>query len=499
MHNVLCLIVHTANLLGLATDPFEFDGNYGPEVDPLRKKVFELVVPKEALARDLPDHQIQLAIVEDAQHGPMLSELVGPEILEALQAKQRELNNPAFSEAHLQSFIDFIDRYKDQKIFRFLHYSPPPLLNLEKRMIDHSIKQGKTLALPCITSIEPLKGRNALELKLDLLNALFTDENLSLPKPEADLIHALRKGDESALKQVLGEEAVMEELTIFCSPSGQVFFYWLYQAMNLHLIAGHPGLIEDVNQVKAFFAQTFGNPEKKAGAFREKITEAGTCVLFTQESDGSIKKELTGSGQFLSVDQQNPEGGCYVFLKSDVWNPDYACIALDEPHRSKHKRINLILAQLQQSGERFLLASCHGDSTNALDGREKVRLVLEKHRELSDQYPGLQLVIGIDANTKSEEDVDALRALVEECGAIATQVGPTTIKKRMVTVQHSKAGREAKDEEDFLITLKVENGGHYLLTNPTVGFTEKPYPSRTLPDSANLSDHYPVGVTLLGS
>lgn len=110
---------------------------------------------------------------------------------------------------------------------------------------------------------------------------------------------------------------------------------------------------------------------------------------------------------------------------------------------------------------------------------------------------GLQLVIGIDANTKSDQDVEDLKAHLESLGLTATSVGPTTIKQRMVTAQHSKSGRFAVDEEDYLITLKPEHGGAFLLTHETVGFKEeKANIEVPLPNISNPSDHYPVGATL---
>ncbi len=68
----------------------------------------------------------------------------------------------------------------------------------------------------------------------------------------------------------------------------------------------------------------------------------------------------------------------------------------------------------------------------------------------------------------------------------------------MVTAQHSKAGRFAIDEEDYIIVLRTENGGRYQMTQPTVGFSEeKPDSAIALPNIDNPSDHYPVGVTLI--
>ena len=112
-------------------------------------------------------------------------------------------------------------------------------------------------------------------------------------------------------------------------------------------------------------------------------------------------------------------------------------------------------------------------------------------------YDNLQLLIGMDANTKTESDVIALQKHLSNLELVGTNVGPTTVKRRMVTVQHSKAGKLSIDEEDYLITLQSEHGGKYLLTDPTVSFSQRPSDhTRMLPDVDNPSDHYPVGAVL---
>jgi hypothetical protein len=159
----------------------------------------------------------------------------------------------------------------------------------------------------------------------------------------------------------------------------------------------------------------------------------------------------------------------------------------------------VILATQKGSGAKFLLAAAHGNSTRAEDGRLQISKIMEKFQELSvlSGNENLQLVIGIDANTKTEEDVQDLRNHLEALGLTGTDAGPTTIKMRMVTAQHSKAGRFAIDEEDYLILLKPELGGHLKLDSVTVGFQTEPQdPATPLPNINNGSDHYPVGATL---
>jgi len=107
MNLFLSLVIHTANILGIFTDPFEFEGDYGPEVNPIRQQVFELVVSREALAKNLSDSEIrqqmkdinageqevkkhkkilvQQAINDEREYGPTLGQLVTPELLKEIK------------------------------------------------------------------------------------------------------------------------------------------------------------------------------------------------------------------------------------------------------------------------------------------------------------------------------------------------------------------------------------------------------------------------------
>lgn len=522
LNSLICLVVYTANILGSFNDPFEFEGDYGSEVNPVRQQVFELVVSKEALAKNLADaEKDQNAVVTqrlnsykrflidrgrrlDREHGPSLAELVTPPLLDMLAAKQREL--PSFTEAELQNLTHFVHKYGNEKIFYFLRNYPSELLSLDKILRDRAARAGKTFDLPILSSTQVLTGQNASELKADLLQVLFTEDILEVTKPPRELLLSLEKAektDRATLQKLLGDKLESQELAIFCTPAGQVFFYWLYQSLNLHLIAQDQAMIEQVNRTKEIFARTMADADMRARTFKDKLISTHAGVVFTQESDASVPQMLSGtlSGdqQFLSVDKQNPDDGTFVFLRSDLWQPDYEVVPITGYKGYAKGRLNVILATHRASQIKFLLASCHGNSTEAKDGRLQISLVVDKWRELSQkpENAGLQLLIGIDANTKSEEDVHALRQHVDDLGLTTTSVGPTTIKKRMVTAQHAKAGRVAVDEEDYLITLKPENGGLSVFTHVTVGFSEeKPDTNRSLPNLDNLSDHYPVGATL---
>jgi hypothetical protein len=524
MNSLLCLVVFTSNILGSFNDPFEFDGNYGNEVNLIREYVFEQVVSKEAITTNLTDFQIlqqmtnknpstdeiqryrqqlvENAIQEDLQHGPTLSQLISPDLIEQLLQKQQELQNDGFSETDLANILYFLERYQDQKIFSFFRHNPSDLLSLDKILRDKAAREGRNFDLPILSSTELLRGENAFELKAHLLESLFTKETLSNVKSKDKLKDAIEKLDPIFLKQYLGQDADNADLAIFTTPAGQAFFYWLYQSLNLHLISHDEAMIAQINKVKQIFASTLGNPIERAKSFRDNLIAADASIVFTQESDAIVPQLLSKDGLFHPVDVQNPADGTFVLLRGDIWEPSYEIISIEDYEGYGRGRLNVILATKKDTREKFLLASSHGNSTKAEDGRLQIAKIVEKFQQLTKlpENKELQLVIGIDANTKSEEDVELLRNQLQALGLVATDVGPTTVKKRMVTAQHSKAGRFAVDEEDYVIILTPEKGGFYQMTNPTVGFQEeKPDPTITLPNIDNPSDHYPVGVSLFRS
>lgn len=483
--NLLLFVVFTANVLGIFNDPFEFEGDYGPESNSIRRHVFELVVSREAIAKNLTDSQIKellgdaddqkvkeyrnlliaRAIEEEKNYGPILSELVTSELVSEIKKRWKEVG---FADSDLERILHFLEQNKDKKVFRFLKNCPPELLSLDKALRDQAAREGKAFDFPILGSTQSLEGKNTFELKRNLVNAVFTEKTIALTNA-----------------------AQASDLQAFSTPAGQVFFYWMYQALNLHLISSNPEMISQVNQVKEIFARTIANPAARASALKEKLLSSNAGVLFTQESDAFVAKALTADGLFLPVDLQNPKDGTFVLLRSDLWEPDYEVIAVEGYEGFEKGRMNLILAKQKGTGQRFLLASCHGHSTNSEDGRVQISLVMEKFHELSDG--NLQLLIGTDANTKTEIDVTLFREHLDALGLIGTQVGPTTIKKRMATAQHAKAGRLAIDEEDYLITLKPENGGLFQWSDVSVGFRgEKADLNVTLPNLDHPFDHYPV-------
>ncbi len=242
MNLLLSIVIHTANILGIFTDPFEFEGDYGPEVNPTRQQVFELVVSKEALAKNLSDQEVKRkmengnateqevteykkflviqAVNEEKVYGPTLGELVTPELIEEIKKHQDNLSNSGFTESDFADVITFIERYKDQKVFRFLRNNPSELLSLDKALRDKAARDGRIFNLPILGSTRLLEGSNSLELKKNLINAVFTEEAFSLTKSQANVKQSLKKLNNEYLREFFGESADNRDLEAFSSPVG---------------------------------------------------------------------------------------------------------------------------------------------------------------------------------------------------------------------------------------------------------------------------------------
>jgi hypothetical protein len=511
-------VIHTANILGIFNDPFEFEGDYGPNMNPTRAKIFELVVSPEALAKNLSDARVRKLIGEnnisekeisdyrnvivaqavnkEKDYGPTLSQLITPELIEGIKKKQIELQQLKFTNSDLEKILYFIERYGNQKAFRFLRNTPAGFLNLDKALKDQAARESRVFDLPILGSTGLLKGQNGFELKKNLIDAIFDENTFSLTTSQNVLKQSLSGLKTDFLKTFLGDAAINEDLEVFTSPAGQVFFFWMYQTLDLHLIANlNVDFINQVNKVKELFATTLGDPAARAKAFRDKLIVSGAGVVFTQESDALVPQVLTTDGLFLPVDDQNPQDGTFVFLRSDLWKSEYQIIPIKE--YAENGCMNVVVATRQESGQKFLLAACHGHSTQPEDGRRQISLVMEIFHKLSKQE-NLQLLIGTDANTKTQKDVQMFKEHIDSLGLTSTDVGPTTVKRRMVTAQHAKAGRFAIDQEDYLITLKPESGGQLQFSHVTVGFKEENVDiNKPLPNIDNPSDHYSVGATMV--
>ncbi len=513
-NNPIDFIATTANILGSFDDPFEFEGDYGTASNTTREKVFDVIVSKEAIAKNLPkeiwenllnekenagktkEDLMAAAIQEDKDSGPTLKTVVTKELLEQITKKLQQLK---VEQEAIDALAAFVTKYGNEKIFYFMRNNPPDLLKLEKALKDHYADQGKSFDLPVLGSKTKLTGANSNELKKNLVDAVFTADVLKQANPTF-----VDKKDGNKVKPITENidkykptldkffaGGTNKELHAFATPAGLAFFYWLYQALIFDLVKDAV-TIDKINQVKAEFAKTLGDAQKRAVVFREKLIDAKTKLLFTQESDNLTRSELTKDGLFLPIGKQNSKDGTVILLASDFWEPDFEVIPFDEYGKFKAGKLTAILATQKETQQKFLLASGHGNSDVAADGREQMELVARKLQKLMEERDEeILLIIGVDANTKKADDVKAFQELLTKLGLASTQVGPTTIKRRMGTVQHNKAGLYAVDEEDYIIV----KGDQLMLSNVMVGFDAsgaKPDLTVSLPNLDNQSDHYAV-------
>ncbi|MBS1987067.1 hypothetical protein JST99_04015 [Candidatus Dependentiae bacterium] len=510
-------VATTANILGSFDDPFEFEGDYGTASNTTREKVFGVIVSKEAIGKNLPaaiwdnllkenpgktkEQLLATAIQKDKENGPTLQQVATKELLEQITEKLQTLRVP---QADIDALAAFVGKYGNEKIFYFMRNNPPDLLKLEKALKDHYADQGKSFDLPVLGSKTKLTGTTSNELKKNLVDAVFIADVLKQANPTF-----VDKKDGNKVKPIIVNidkytpaldkffaNGTNKELHAFATPAGLTFFYWLYQALIFDLVAKEATDITAINEVKAEFAKALGDAQRRAAVFRKKLITAKTKLLFTQESDKFTRDELTKDGLFLPIGAQNSKDGTVILLASDLWEPNFEVIPFDEYGKFKAGKLTAILATQKETQQKFLLASGHGNSDDAADGREQMKRVAQKLQQLMEERAEeILLIIGVDANTKKTADVKAFQKLLTELGLVSTQVGPTTIKRRMGTVQHNKAGLYAVDEEDYIIVSKNQ----LMLRDVTVGFGTpdvKPDLTISLPNLNNQSDHYAVSARI---
>lgn len=63
------------------------------------------------------------------------------------------------STAAFEDIVAFIDRYKCQKVFRFLRNNPPKLLHLDYALKEKAAREGITFDMPILGSSALLVGK----------------------------------------------------------------------------------------------------------------------------------------------------------------------------------------------------------------------------------------------------------------------------------------------------------------------------------------------------
>ncbi len=502
MNQIICFLVITFNVLSNFVNPFEFDGSYDSKIDPIRKEIFHTLMLEERLVKNLTEEELERekpkdieaniwkkqliasAKQRDKQKGLTLSELIPLELYHCLERKYQELE---LSEKNWRLFDRFYKKYSSKKIFSFWKHSPKGFLSIEKKLSDLS-------SLPIVGSEALLPEKSFEELAIDLMERIFTQERLQSKIYRNDLSKQLTSYPLEDLKDYLGNESSPSDLEPFFSPEGQLLYYWIYESLHLYLVS-EKQLIHDINLVKQHFQKSLADPDIRIEKIKEDLLNKHPSLLFLQECDPRLLEELTGDGFFLTVGEQNVADGTVVLLEKDHWEKEYSLVPIHEYRRSKEGKMNLIIARQKRSHIPFLLASCHGASLDPSDGREQISIIMKKYETLQKKEPNLQLLIGIDANTKSQEEVDSFYNHLESLGLVCTKVGATTIKRRMVTTEQEKAAVYIEDQEEYLITLGENRDRIAMLSKPFLRFDSKE--EGLLPNPSNLSDHYPVGAYII--
>lgn len=186
MTPVILLIVYTINILGSLSSPFEFDGDYGPELNQIRSEVLDLVLPHELKvqmelqAPDLKMNGDQLladAALRDAHYGPTLNEIVTKRHLDQLRKKQQEISS--FSNIELEEMIHFVNTHGEKHLFKFLN-SVSFFLGLDKALMDVAAQNNELFTLPILGSLGKLSGDSPHEFTSNLLSTLFNEETFAV-------------------------------------------------------------------------------------------------------------------------------------------------------------------------------------------------------------------------------------------------------------------------------------------------------------------------------
>lgn len=512
------LVVFTANVLGIFSDPFEFDGDYGEFINGVKREVEGLIIGK---ALQEPSEE---EIAEDLQYGPTLEELLPCSLRKFLLDT---CSNRGFDRKKVKAILTELQTHKPEKLFYFLKHCPPSLLNVDKIFRLAAKEANKPFPMPIINSSVPIVGKTSLDQKKHLADVLFTLDNLQLAKNidkelETELENSevpllVAKTTAAVVPEEIEEEAGPEAeagpelrvheavdpdfVRLFSSKEGQLIFYFLYQSMNIHLVSH---MMDRVNQAKVEFAKKLGDPQKRAQFFAEKFAAENADVVFAQECDRYLPQEMAKLGYFSTErkpvpDKEDPanikwelnsKDGSVIFLNSKTFK-GASIHPYDEEEDPKHKT-TVITADFFDAQRPVVLASCHVSDGNNL----KIFSILNRVTEIyqKDKDAGA-VVIGLDANPQSKEQESDIRERLKEKGLKTIKVGNTEVKRRKITLLHKKINLLFRREKNMIIADAQTN---FDMKNGTVGFKKPPLDSdMLLPHEQIPSDQAPVGVKIV--
>lgn len=365
---------------------------------------------------------------------------------------------------------------------------------------------------PVMETVE-VDGQQVTRQKMELKTRVIMKENKSSNKFGPEKVkEIIRKQIElSLLTDGSGAPVDPTELDFFSSPCGQLVLFWLSNATDL-VMANETVTMTEVNDGKKELKKLM-DPKKAAAKFAKDLAAQDVGVLMTQECSETFLKALTRKAtiferifgtykRFVPAAAKGTgatsEPQTNIFLRPDMWE---SWQTVEHRHfdtdKTKNYKFGLVLAFAKKTLDPFLFASIHGDAGTgkSMDAREKIVEAVEQflyYRE--NGYPDLELILGMDSNSKTDEDNLLLNEILSGYGLFATDCGVTNSKTRGHTAQMEKGGKVVKTPGDGFVTSPMR---HYRVSKTYLGGKhERIAKDLDLPNRVYSSDHLPVRIVV---
>lgn len=452
-------------------------------------------------------------------------------VIRELKRLQGELNTPdnmLLTDEDIANFAGWIKKFGKADPFNFLHGITPKFAPYEVAKVDGTTEtrtkvdgttsmlklEGPTVvkphALPFLASDEEVSQTP----KLTFLNTVFKKEFFEVLKSEAqkdkfapEVIqrNIAKELDLTVLRDKDGNLVTEADLQFFCTPAGQLLFYWLYNAEEFDLVEKAGITPDKFNTMKAAFKRLKGTPQTRAAKFvKDDVLAFGVNVLHAQECSKVYADELAKNGfhveyypdSFCVQGKEHSKEATFtnVFLHKKYWKN----IQFIQHHFQENPaKLVVVLATERKTNDEFLHVSIHGDSKNPNEGLNRIKEAIRIFKEVQAQkgHQDLSMLIGMDANTKTPQARAALTDLMAAEGLQMTDFGPTTIKIRALTTQQPKGGERVKDSGDHVATGSLAKHGWKVIGN-FLGGKAKRAKIELLPSIKNPSDHFTVQITI---
>ena len=268
--------------------------------------------------------------------------------------------------------------------------------------------------------------------------------------------------------------------------------------MNLQLLDGVKGLTKRVNQAKEEFAETMGDPVRRAECFAKKFEKAGADVVCVQECSSTFTRAMAERG-YVSTEQAKVDGkwkthskdGSVIFLNTKTMKRKFELLPATKVDNHEDNKLVEIIAKRRGTNQSVFIFDFHGSASNAKQARDFISHAKQAFENAD--LPANALFVGAgDANPKTAAEMEELGEHIDEEGCQATNVGDTSMKERELTPQHSKTWDAVSMPKDLIVTLKKSQ-----LRNQTANFLGYQMAKGTkLPSTEVGSDHIPVGAEI---